>query len=71
MRKVLFAYVRVLFPSGWSNKALILINELSTHNICDKIVVLSEMDKEILEQTVIEFYEDMMVRFPCSSRFFT
>ena len=48
---------------GWSSKALILINELATHNICDKIVVLSEMDKAILEQTLEEFYEDREVAF--------
>jgi Trk K+ transport system NAD-binding subunit len=44
---------------GWSDKALTLINEFTSHDICTSIVVLSEMDKEEQETTLHEYLEEM------------
>ena len=46
---------------GWSDKALALINEFTSHNICSALVILSEMDKEYQETTLHEYLDEMEV----------
>jgi hypothetical protein len=48
--------------TGWSEKALMLINEFMSHDVCSSLVVLSEMEKEYKETALLEYLDEMDVR---------
>jgi hypothetical protein len=40
-----------------------LINEFMSHDVCSSLVLLSEMDKEFKETALLEYLDEMDVRY--------